>query len=156
MIKYKRIIKYSIIIGVLLIVAVLLMHPLLFRERTIERLTRIELPATANIIEYRVSINPFVSFRDSWGFGQLYAKIKIDRYTFEAWTENRAVYGIELFDDLKRFKNDYESLNIERVKELWISDIMGSKLNFFTGTTGVVYIVITKEDEERYFMYVLF
>jgi len=132
------------------------MQPLIFRQRTIEKLAELDIPETATIIEYRVSINPFTSFRNSCGVRRLYSKIKIDRDVFEKWTKNHIDDGIELLDGLKRFKYDYSSLNIDNVEELWISDIMGSKLTFFTGTTGIVYTIITKETEGRYFMYVIF
>ena len=156
MIKHKM--KFCItIIGILLVVIILvIMQPFIFRNRTIETLARIELPNTAEIIEYRVGVNPFTTIHGVWGVSRLYAKVRIDRDTFEAWTRNRTNSSTVLFDRVMVFRDEHKSLNIEEIEEIWIADIMGGRSNFLSGTTGIVYTIITKEAEGQYYFYVVY
>jgi len=73
----KQYVKWIIIIGLLSIFIIILFQPIIFKKNFIEKIIKIELPNTIEIIDCKFGFNPY-------GIEPFYAKIKIDQDTYES------------------------------------------------------------------------
>ena len=145
--------------GIFVIVTTLVFFsPYIFKKKYIEQLSKISLPDSYKIVEYKVGVNPFMGIGGIYGIDKLYAKIIIDKDTYELWKETRFGYTQALFEEVSGFKrySKRKSMNIENVEEIFINDLAAGKYYFIAGTTGLIYNVITKESENNYYFYLLY
>lgn len=123
----------------------------IFRREYIETLSKKSLPEASEIIEYNV------------GSGRFYAKVKIDKDTYNLWKMEYSVNEqLDIMEQVVRRKAQYgyQSLEIEAIEERAISELLtAEETGFFIncgGRTRSVYTIITKESTELYCFYVLY
>lgn len=146
MIKCNK--KIGIIIGIVIIALLMFIHPLLFKKNYIEKIAKIDLPKSANLIDSKFYV-------DLYGVQLTYAKVEIDDNTYNSMNVSVAS---SLFDSLQNYvdKSNYNSLNLNNADELKCSEIMDSKYSLVAGaTTRVTYCIAVKENNEKYYIYIL-
>jgi|GEM_PF-2919169 len=146
MIKSK--IKIGILIGVVIVAVLVFIHPLLFKKNHIEKLMRIKLPNSCEIIDYEHS------FDGLFGFGLNYAKIEIDKNTYDSINAT-VIAEIDTPHQYFVTKKNYKSLNLINVEEMKCGEEMGSKFSLIGGaTTRTTYYIAAKEETDRYYIYI--
>jgi hypothetical protein len=106
----KKHIKWIIGIGLLLTVSAVTMQPFIFKKNRIEKLTNLELPSTIRIIDYKFGYSLY-------GIEPFYAKVEIDRKTYEGIKvnlRNDIDYNKYIYDEIIPYYN-YPSLNFFRL-----------------------------------------
>ena len=148
MIKSKRKIGLLILIGIVIVVMLIFIHPLLFKKNQIEKIIRIKLPNSYEIIDYEYC------FDGLFGFGLSYAKIEIDKNTYDSIN---VTIRTEIGEPWQRLvtKKNYKSLNLNNVEEVKCGEEMGSKVSIIGGaTTRVTYYIAAKEEPDKYYIYI--
>ena len=152
----KKTLKWIICIGIyVLILSYLSVYyqALFFKKYTIEKIINLAIPKSAEIIDYKIGMGSSVDI------DPFYAKLEIDSNTYNMWGGNDSqVLESEknMTEDIKK-KFSHDSLMIENAEEIWISDIMTSKYSFFlAGSTRVIYVILTKESIDKYYLYVMY
>ena len=141
-----------LVLGIFCFILAILIMPFIFRKSRIENLAKIELPHSAKIIDYRFGISPY-------GIDPFYSRVEIDRETFEILT-SRLIYNHNSIQDAIDLVNrhfPYVSLNFENVKGLWVNELMRPIYRWgVVGSTGIVYVVITNENNGGYYIHVFY
>jgi len=152
----NRKIVWIVSIIVLLIIALFVIaffQPFFLRKNYIGKNIKIDIPKSAKIVEYNLGIN-------SYGISPFYAKVELDRDSYNVWRDDNEFYQInEIKDMIKSVKREYKhkSLNLEDVEEVLFKEKFTSKNSFFiVGSTRWVVSFITKESSGKYYLYVLF
>ena len=148
----RRMIKWSIkVFLALLAISILffLFRTIIFKKDRIEKLTYIDLPETANIIDYSIDISL------TTGVQLDYAKVKIDRETYYAINgpshheindNNKFMHHVLL--------NNSNKPDLTSAEEFKCCDLLSSAHHLFlAATTRVTYYVATKETNGDYFLY---
>ena len=148
MIKCKR--KIGIIVGIVIIALLMFIfiHPLLFKKNHIEKIAKLNLPKSANLIDSKFYV-------DLYGVQLTYAKVEIDDDTYKSMDVSVVS---SLFDSLQSYvdNSNYNSLNLENVEEMKCSEIMDSKYSLVSGaTTRLTYCIAVKEKNEKNYIYIL-
>jgi len=148
----KQYVKWIIIIGLLSIFIIILFQPIIFKKNFIEKIIKIELPNTIEIIDCKFGFNPY-------GIEPFYAKIKIDQDTYESI--NKKLIGnmdfIKYVQDEVVPRHNYKSLNFENTVEIKANELLSSKYYLMVaGTTRVIYYIITKENMGMFYLYVFY
>lgn len=148
MIKGKGKIGLLILIGIVIAAVLIIINPLLSKRNQIEKLMRMKLPNSYEIIDYEHS------FDGLYGFGLSYAKIEIDKNTYDSINVSVQNKIGEPWQDLVTKKN-YQSINLNNVEEMKCGEEMGSKVSLIGGaTTRATYYVATKEETDKYYIYI--
>lgn len=145
-----------IVAGLLLAIVLFLLftcfRPVIYRKEYIEELTKLGLPETARILDYKFGIG-------AYGISPFYAKVEIDQETFELWTTTHIkdpTFTQMALEIIMRYYH-YKSLNVEDVEDIWITDMMTSEYFFgIAGSTRIVYLILTEEADNSYYLYVLY
>lgn len=142
--------KIGIIIGIVIVTMAMLAlaYPCLFKKNHIEKITKLELPKAAPILDCKF-------FLDSYGIQLKYAKVEIDQNTYDS-IDTPAVSAMYDFLQHVVTNKNYKSLNLENVEEMKCGEIMESKVSVIGGaTTRVTYYIAVKEGMGKYYLYIL-
>jgi len=165
--RKKWIIRVILIIGIPILLtaplwgawwrAGIFIRPMIFRRAYIQEISRLTLPESATIIEYKFRINPH-------GIEPFFAKIELDRYGYEAlgggvihapeWTQ---WFQSVIDNNISQWHLDIDTFNLDGLIGLRINELMRPRFWWGIGcSTRVVYTILVKEAPGIYFLYVLY
>jgi len=143
------------LVCVVAIIAILLLafffQPLFLRRGYIRRIAAIEIPRTAQIVEYQFGINSF-------GVEPFFSKLEL---SYEEYIAMRAYFfvGQEHLQTFHRMRQDfnYTSLSIDDIVEIGWRDRMTSRTSIFlAGSSRFIQKIIIATYEGKYFLYVFY
>lgn len=140
-------------------------QPYFYKTKNIEILIGTKLPKSAGIIEYEVDAEPTYSIGKINGIRGIYAKIGIVKDTYESLKEQWKFDDDKYAHYMKNFKDskNYESFNIENVEEINFRYNSTTLLvhfecygiwKIYNYHQTIIGIVLIKEKDERYYLYV--
>jgi len=140
-----------IIIIVITFLLTLFFEPLFLRRRYIERITTLEIPRTASIIEYQFGITSF-------GIQPFFAKLELSQEEYSTLRR----YFIVSEEYLEEFHHmtqtfNYTSVSLDDIAEIgWIDRMTRRMSIFLEGTSWWIQSIIITTDEGEHFLYVFF
>ena len=143
-----------VIVLVFVVLVVSFFQPLFLRRSYIDRVSRLDIPRTAQIIEYRFGIRYF-------DISPFFTKLQLNEEEFNilrGYFSNQERFRQEHISAFNRMKRDfnYTSVNIDNIAEIWLRDRMTSTNSFLVGSTRVIYNILITTNEGKHFLYVFY
>jgi len=149
----KKIVRTTALI-IIIILAFLLAYffePLFLRRSYIERVTTLEIPRTAPIVEYQFGITSF-------GIQSFFAKLELSQEEHAA-LKRYFIVSEEYLEDFRRMKQDfgYTSINVDDIAEIgWIDRLTRRMSISLVGTSWWIQSIIITTNEGEHFLYVFY
>ena len=129
-----------------------LFQPIFLRHSYLERITRLEIPRTARIVEYQFGIT-------SAGAEPFFAKLELSQEDYDALVGYFVIHPDFRDGDIERFQRmkqnfDYSCISIDDIVEIGWRDILTSRPSYFAGWTRQINTFIISTIDGKYFLYV--
>ena len=140
-----------LVVLIFVILSIAFFQPLFLRRSYIDRITRLEMPRTAQIIEYSFGVSSF-------GAAPFFAKLELSQEEYAVLARpspDREGVLREFSYMQQRF--DYESINIDDIAEIGRRNRLTSRTSFFLiGGTRHIHTLFVTTNDGRHFIYVFY
>ena len=148
---------FAILVAILILTLILSVsfQPLFFRrnfiDRVADRLTTLEIPRTAQIIEYKFGVN-------SWGVEPFFVKLELSQEDYEVWSRHffDVEEGLQMFNRMQQRFN-YRSTNVDDIVEIgWKHHVTPRYSIFLVGTSRHIHSILISTNDGGRFLYVFY
>ena len=148
----KKLICFMLLGGVILVpLLIYFFQPLVLRRSYISRIAQLDIPRSAQIVEYRFGITSF-------GIEPFFAKIRLSQEEYEVLRRYFIVNqeDIHVFSRMKQDFN-YQSLSIDDIVEIGLRDRLTRRTSIFlVGSSRLIQIIIVETSNGEHFLYVFY
>ena len=149
-----RSIWFVILVAVIILVLFLALffQPLFFRRNFIDGVVRLEIPRTAQIIDYRVGAS-------RWGVAPFFAKLELSQEDYETWARHfyREEDYLWLFNRMQQAFN-YESTSVDDIVGIGHVDRLTRRTSIvlLAGSSRSRHALFVTTNDGRHFVYVFY
>ena len=149
----KKIVWIVVLIIIILLAFLLafFFEPLFLRRSFIERVTTLEIPRTAPIVEYQFGISSF-------GIQPFFAKLELSEEEYST-LRSSFIISEEYLEEFRRMKQafDYTLISVDDIVEIgWIDRQTRTMSIFLEGSSRWTQSIIITTSEGEHFLYVFY
>ena len=153
MIFKKLIWIFALLVALIaLILLAYIFQPLFLRRNYISRISQLDIPSSAQIVEYRFSISSF-------GIEPFFAKLKLSQEEYKILEKQFFSFNQDYVQAFYRMKqnSNYESLHTDDIAKIGWRDRLTSRTSIFlVGSSRTINAFLVTTNDGSHFLYVFY